>query len=176
VYPTPNELGFAPQYTMVPQQLRIEITQANSAGSTVAAAVWLSASRPTTSMVSESLMKSWVSKLAPRMRDTPMLFLYGEKDTKGANSSRFFYDEMLVAEPRTSTLTKLDKTFLRDVKNTNLSGVALLGNNAELKTEDRLVEYLSVIQKKRADTPRVSRNFTSPYLFNLSHFLGGNNP
>ena len=176
VYPTPNELGIQPRYTTVPQQLRVEITQANSAGATIAGAVWLTPSRPKAGPTSDYVMKGWVSKLAQPIRDVPMLFLYGEKDGVGASQAKFFYHEVLVAEGRGNLLQKLDKTFIREVKGTTLSGVALLGNDTELKTETRLVEYLGVIQKKRADTPRVNRGFTSPYLFSLSYFLGGNNP
>lgn len=171
VYPTPNELGIQPRYSYVPQPLNVPITTTNAAGATVAGAVWLSPTRPKLP-VSDGMLKGWVSKLAPRMRDTPMLFLHGEKDTAGASAAKYFYNEVLVAEGRGGLLQKLDKTFIRDVKGTTLSGVGLLGNNAELKTEDRMIEYLGVIQKKQSDKSREPRRgFTQPYLFDLSRFV-----
>lgn len=171
VYPTANELLPRVRYEFVPQLLNSPINATNAAGATVAGAVWLSPARPKLP-ISDAMVKGWVSRLAPRMRDTPMLFMHGEKDTAGAAAAKYFYNEVLVAEGRSGLLPKLDKTFIRDVKGTTLNGVGLLGNNAELKTEDRMVEYLGVIQKKQSDKSREPRRgFTQPYLFDLSRFV-----
>lgn len=171
VYPVQNELFPAVKYTHVPQPLNSPINATNAAGATVAGAVWLT---PTKAKgITDQTLKGWVSRLAPRMRDTPMLFLHGEKDSTGAGQSRFFYNEMFVANPTGGTLAKLDKTYIRDVKNTTLSGVGLLGNNTELKTEDRLIDYLGAIQKKQTDKTREpTRGYKSPYLFDLTRFVG----
>lgn len=171
VYPVQNELFPAVKYTFVPQPLNAPINATNAAGATVAGAVWLTPTRA--KGINDNTMKGWVSRLAPRMRDTPMLFLHGEKDQNGARDARYYFNEVLVANPPGGTLVKLDKTYIRDVKNTTLTGVGLLGNNVELKTEDRVIDYLGAIQKKQTDKSREpTRGYKAPYLFDISRFVG----
>jgi pimeloyl-ACP methyl ester carboxylesterase len=172
VSPPPGALGVnVARYAYVPQPLTVG-GLGTEAGTTIAGAVWLSPARPVNSPITETAIKNWVSKIAPKMRENnPMLFLYGEKDARGQSQSKFFYSEALVAEGRGSSVEKLDQTFIRAISGTNQSGVNLLGNNTELKTEDRLVEYMSVIQKKRAGVGRVTRGYgESAYSIDLRAF------
>lgn len=141
------------------------------AGETVAGAAWLSPSRP--GAMSNTAVKAWVSKYSLRMRDNnPMLFLYGDKDTKAKAQSEFFFDECLVAKGNTQLgLKKLEQTFLKPVdKAGTLNGVALLGNNAMLQTEDTIVKFLAAIQKERAKITRKPRNYANPYYIDLRYF------
>jgi pimeloyl-ACP methyl ester carboxylesterase len=177
VMPGPNQLGFGvPRYEYVPQPLNGGL--GTEAGETIAGAVWLTPAQPKAGLLAnDATIRGWTAKMAPKLRDlNPMLFFYGDQDKLGENHARFYYNEVLVAEPRGSSLKKLDQTFIRPVANTKLSGVALLGNNAELKTEDTLVNYLAAIQKERARITRKQRTFTDPYAIDISYFLGGRQP
>jgi len=177
VMPGPNQLGLGvPRYEYVPQ--RLLGGTGTRAGETIAGAVWLTPTHPRNGLLNNEItIRGWASKLAPKLRDlNPMLFVYGEEDKAGADHAKFFYNEVLVAEPRGSGLKKLEQTFIRPVANTKLSGAALLGNNAELKVEDKMVEYLNAIQKERAKITTKKRQFTDPYAVDLRHFLGGSTP
>ncbi|MBA4064950.1 MAG: hypothetical protein C0501_14800 [Isosphaera sp.] len=154
-------------YGVVPEpdiQVRLE------AGADIAGAVWLSAARPDT--VPVATVKVWTSKLAPKLRENnPMLFLYGDKDAKGKAQAEFFFNEVLVANPpKGATLQKLDQTFLKDMKGTNLSGAALLGNAKDIGTEQRIVAFLNAIQAERAKITVKKRNYASPYYIDLRAF------
>ncbi len=167
--PNPNQLAPLPTYNFVPQRLNGGITTA--AGSDISAAVWLSPVRPVS--VAPKAMQDWVVKAAPDLRvNNPMLLLVGDKDPKGMKEAKFFFDEVLVANPpKTSPLQKLDQTFLKEVKDAGmLSGAALLGQNAKIGTEDRIVKFLGEIQKDRQKITRKNRNFASPYFIELSAF------
>jgi len=168
--PNPNQLaafGGFPTYKFVPQPLNGGVT--NEAGADISGAAWLSANRPNS--VSERHVKDWVSKMAPKLRENnPMLFLYGEKDEAGKKQANFFYNEVLVAKPPPgSPLQKItEQTFEEAVKGTKLAGVQLLGNNAELKTEDKIIQFLAARQKDRAKLIRKNRGFTEPWSVALS--------
>ncbi len=172
--PTPNQLavpGGLPTYQYVPQPLNGGV-QFEAAGD-ISGAVWLSAAK--TTAIPDAMIKSWVSKVAPRMRENnPMLFLYGDKDTKAKSTSEFFFNEVLVANPpKSSSLQKLTQTFLVEVKEAGtLAGVNLLGNNDKLKTEKTIVDYLAAIQKERAKLIRKNRGYTAPWSILLSGSAG----
>jgi pimeloyl-ACP methyl ester carboxylesterase len=176
IVPTPNQLavmapGAFPTYRYVPQPLNGGVT--DEAGANISGAIWLSPSRPTT--VNELQVKNWVSKTAPKLRENnPMLFLYADKDTKGKAQAEFFFNEVLVANPKPgSPLQKLEQTFIREVKGANtLSGVNLLGQDATLGTESTILKFLAAIQKERAKLIRKNRGFTGPWSIQLS----GTNP
>lgn len=168
-------LGFgATGYEFVPQGLRGNFEEA---GADFGGAVWLTATRPTS--ISGGTIQSWVSRpqFAPKIRENnPMLFLYADKDINGATSgkkqSEFYYNEVLVAEPKKgAALEKLDQTYIREVKGgEQLQGVKLLGQNAVLKTEDTIVQYLAAIQKVRQKLPSKAREFKSPYFIDARSF------
>lgn len=157
-------------YDFVGQGIRGEYEEA---GPDFAGAVWLSPARP--AALSESLIKDWFSNkvYAPKARDnTPMLFLHAEKDSAGKRQADFFYNEVLVANPRKgTTLAPLRQTFNEPVKGAEmLKGVKLLGNNATLKTEDTIFQFLSAIQKERQQTASKLRKFENRYGVDLSYF------
>ena len=89
--------------------------------------------------------------------------------------SKFFFDQVLVAKGnKTIGIKPLDKTFLTELKGTNLKGVALLGNDGQLGTETTLIKYFEAQQKDRAAVVRRQRNYPGPYYINLAAF--GLNP
>jgi pimeloyl-ACP methyl ester carboxylesterase len=168
--PTPNQLIFpAPRYEYVPQPLNGGIV--TPAGDDISGAVWLSPSHP--QHVSESVIKGWISRQAPKLRDnTHMMFMYAEKDTRAKRESEFFFNEVLVGKgnPRLG-LNPLNEKYLHKIAGAGqLSGAALLGNDKMLKTESTIVEFLSAIQKERAKLTRKQRNFTSPWFIRLDQF------
>lgn len=179
VMPTVNQLGFgATGYEFVPQQLRNAVF--DEGGADFAGAVWLTATKPS-SMPAQTI-QWWVSNkdIAPKIRENnPMLFLYAEKDTAGAASgkrqSEFFFNEVLVADPKKgSSLEKLEYTFLREVKGgEQLQGLKLLGQNATLKTEDTILQYLAARQKDRQRTQSKPRKFDNPYFVDVRFFRLG---
>lgn len=174
VFPPPGLLGLnVPGYEFVPQQLTGSFPA--EGGQDISGAVWISPSRPSTA--SESLTKKWVSAFAPKIRENnPMLFLYADKDTAGKKQSEFFYNEVLIANPRKGLgLNPLNQTFIKDVKGgEQLSGVKLLNSGSPKKTDDIIIEFLSAIQKERAKVPSKPRNYTNPYYINTRYF--GFNP
>jgi hypothetical protein len=168
--PTPNQLIFpAARYEFVPQRLNGGLP--SPAGEDISGAVWLSGSYP--GNIREEVIKGWVSKHAPKMRDnTHMMFMYAEKDKKGKTAAEFFFNEVLVGKgnPRLN-LNPLNPKFLYQIKGADqLSGVALLGNDKALKTESTIVEFLGDIQKERAKITRKQRNFTAPWYVALAYF------
>ena len=170
--PNENALGGAPRYEYVPQPLFGTITEA---GEDISGAIWLSGTRPTS--VRPQLVQDWVSRGATKLRDNnPMLFLYAGKDQKAQADADFFYHQVLVANPpKTSKLQPLEFTKIREIKNKDgkaidLTGVALLGNNAQLETEDTIEKFLQFLQKDRAKIVRKNRNFDKPYFIDLSKF------
>jgi hypothetical protein len=168
--PTPNQLIFpAPRYEFVPQRLNGGIITA--AGEDISGAVWLSGNHP--SNVSDSAVKAWISRHAPKLRDnTHMMFMYAEKDRRGRLESEFFFNEVLVGKGNARLgLNPLNDKYLHQIKGADqLSGVALLGNDKALKTESTIVEFLGAIQKERAKITRKQRNFTSPWFIHLPSF------
>jgi hypothetical protein len=167
--PKPNELGAYPRYEFVPQPLRIP---PDPAGMDISGAIWLSAHRPAS--VPERTIEYWVAREAPKMRDNnPMLFLFAENDKVGKEHAEFFHLQALVGKgDQRNGLNKLNDAYLKKVEGADkLSGVALLGNNEKLHTEDTILKFLEAIQKERAKITRKPRNFTSPYFIDLN-FLG----
>jgi pimeloyl-ACP methyl ester carboxylesterase len=139
------------------------------AGADIAGAIWLSASRP--SVIPAPAVANWVRSNLKLRDNNPMLFLYGEKDSSGASGSRYFYDQVLVAKGNRSQGVKdLEQTFLTAVPKTSLSGVNLLGKNAETGTEDTIVKYLQARQKDRVALTRKMRNYVGPYFIDLRYF------
>lgn len=179
--PTPNQLGFAPRYDYVPQQLRGEF---DTAGADISGAVWLSASRPAS--IKDQVVKGFVSgllpfggrmPLAPKIRDNnPMMFMYGAGDKKGATQAAFFHNEVLVGKgDMKNGLRPLNDKYLMPIaKGGTLSGVNLLGNDAELGTEKTIMDFLTAQQKERKQITRKNRDFKFPYFIQLSAF--GLNP
>ncbi len=180
VMPTVNQLSVnATGYEFVPQTLRGEFPP--EGGADFGGAVWLTATRPTS--IPAPLMQYWVSPkppranqyAAPKMRENnPMLFLFAEKDAAGKASSAFYFNEVLVADPRLAKARMLEvpeQTRILDVKGgEKLEGLKLLGQNATLKTEETIVQYFAFIQKSRQKIPSKSRKYETPYYIDTRYF------
>ena len=172
VFPKEGQLGVGvPGYDYVPQPLVGQLQ--TEGGQDISGAVWLSPSRPPS--ISEVNAKKWISTYAPKIRENnPMLFLYADKDAVGKKQSEFFYNEVLVGDPRRAkafNLNPIDQTFIKEVKGGNtLSGAKLLDNNSELKVQDTIIQFIAAIQKQRAKVPSKNRNFSTPYFINARDF------
>lgn len=169
-YPNVIQLG-VPRYEFVPQQLNGGLVAGSEAGNDFGGAVWLTATRPTS--FTEFAMKGWITKpnLAPMMRENnPMLFLYADKDTKGKGETNFYYNEMLIAEPKgKGTLVKLKQTFAQPVEKAGtLQGVKLLGE--KFGTEKLIIEYLAARQKEREKIAPKKRGYNDPYYIDVRAF------
>ncbi|MBY0458378.1 MAG: hypothetical protein K2V38_13645, partial [Gemmataceae bacterium] len=116
-------------------------------------------------------VKAWSSKQPKIRENNPMLFLSADKDTTGKKQSEYFFNEVLVANPKKgSGLNPLEQTFLKEVKDgAELKGVALIGKGTP-KTEDTIVSFLAAIQKERAKRTSQNRNFSSPYFVDLAAY------
>ena len=172
-FPNVSALGFGvANYEYVPQPLNGGVV--SEAGADIGGAVWLTATRPPS--VPARVMQDWVSKAnyAPKLRENnPMLFLYAEKDKDGQKQSAFFFNEVLVADPKTKggPLDRLEQTFMKEVKGgEQLQGVKLLGQNAALKTEDTIVSYFAALQKVRQKLASKARKFDTPYFISPRDF------
>lgn len=155
------------QYEIVPST---PVTNNLEAGKDVAGAIWLSGAK--SQVIPERAARDWVSR-APRLRDNnPMLLLYGDKDQAAQQAGKMFFDEVLVAKGNKAVGVKpLEQTFLTPVAGAkSLSGVALLGQNAQLQTEDTIAKYLAARQKDRATITRKARSYITPYYFDLRYF------
>jgi len=138
------------------------------AGRDIAGAVWLSGSRPPA--FPELVIANWVKNQQKLRDNNPMLMLYGEKDETSKRAAGYFYNNVLVAKGNKALGIKaLEQTFMSEVKGTNLKGAALLGNNAQLATEDTIMKYLEARQKDRAAIVRRERKYPGPYYFDLSN-------
>ena len=157
-------LGLGQTYKLVPTQ---GIVVDPEAGRDIAGAIWLSATRP--QWVRQQTVQDW-GRTAKLRENNPMLFLYGENDPL-AKDSKWFFNEVLVAKGNKQYSTKeLEQTFLTPIPKSKLSGVALLGNNADLKTEDNIMKYLAARQKDRVTLVRKTRSFPGPYYIDLAAF------
>ncbi len=168
-YPTVGQLAGNPNYEFVPQRLAGGIT--TEAGNDISGCVWLSPSKPVTALIPEAAIKRWATQVPKLRENNPMLFLYADKDNAGKKQAEFFYNEVLVAEPRKgAALNKLDQTFIKPVKGANaLKGIKLLGD-PNLKTEDTVVSFLNAIQKGRAKLPSKARKYDTPYFIDVRFF------
>jgi hypothetical protein len=140
---------------------RAPFLNAPSCGKDLAGAIWLSPARHPS--MSTSTVENLTSKYAPQMREeTPMLFLHGEKDTKGRDGAKFFYDRVLIAQPKPGArVAKLPQTKLEVIKGTQLAEADLLGKN--LGTEDQIMKFLEETEKARKSGPPLPRRgYTRP--------------
>jgi pimeloyl-ACP methyl ester carboxylesterase len=143
------------------------------AGRDYGGAVWLTPSMMRGFSTNE--MKNWVSTHGRGIdgdmrKETPMLFIYGEKDSKGQSDAKTFNDQIMVAAGRGSRLEKLDSTYIRERKGTDLKGVGLLGKDDTLGTEKLIVEFLDKMEEFRRKKVRITRDYTEPVKINLASF------
>ena len=167
-------LGGGQQYKIVPTQ---GIAVDPEAGRDIAGIITLSGSRPlNVPSIKEATAQNWVKTTLKLRENNPMLLLYGPDDRKAKDGANFFFDEVLVAKGNKQLSVKpLEQTFLKPLDNAKgLNGVALLGNNDTIKTEDTIIKYMAALQKERVAVVRKNRNYVSPYYIDLRAF--GVNP
>ncbi|QEL13751.1 alpha/beta hydrolase family protein [Limnoglobus roseus] len=160
------------------QKLIVNANQTIAAGSAPAGrdyggCVWLSPKRM--NGFNKSTIENWVANYGrdangDMRKETPMLFVYGEKDPAGLSNSKFFNDEVMVASGGRGKLEKLDNTFLRPRAGTNLSGVGLLGKDDTLGTEKLILEFLNKMEELRRKKVRITRDYSEPLRINLASF------
>lgn len=166
-------LGAGAQYKVIPTQ---GIVVDPPAGADIAACIWLSASRPSnTPSLTDRIYKNWILNTLKIRDNNPMLFLYGPEDKSGGgavNQAKFYFDEVLVAGGKKEMMLKpQEQTFHKPLADAKaLNGVNLLGNNAMLKTEDTLVQYIAARHKDRESMVRKERKYVTPYYVNLPSF------
>ncbi len=141
------------------------------AGKDLGGAVWLSPTVPANGIVDvdNKTVQRWMA-FAPELRDrTPVLCIYGDKDTAGQSGATFFQDKVFVANPpKGSPLSKLGMNKTMTVKST-LTGVGLLGQ--QLGTEKLIVDYLEALEKERLNLIRIpNRGFPTPPPIDLKSF------
>jgi hypothetical protein len=146
------------------------------AGKDIAGAVWLTGTRP--AAFQARVVSDWVKNQQKLRDNNPMLLMYGGDDPTAKASANYFFNEVLVAKGnKTLGIKALEQTFAEEVKGTKVRGAALLGNNAQLKTEDTIMKYLEARQKDRASVVRRERKYPGPYYFDLSNpSFGGFRP
>ncbi len=143
------------------------------AGRDYGGAVWLSPRRM--DGFNTSTMKNWVATHGRGIdgdmrKETPMLFVYGEKDSKGMEESKYFNDQIMVSAGR-GKLEKLDSTYVRERKGTDLKGVGLLGKDDTLGTEKLIVEFLDKMEEFRRKKVRIQREYSEPVKINIATFM-----
>jgi pimeloyl-ACP methyl ester carboxylesterase len=141
--------------------------QADAAGKDLAGVVLLSPEKHPA--LPDNALKALVSRYAPDVRSTRVLFLHGEKDEKGKAQAKYFHDEVLVAKGG-KKVDKMELTEIRAVKGSKLSGVDLLGKNDLLGTEDTISKYLKAIEEDRKGKARFERKYTKPLPVHLPSF------
>jgi hypothetical protein len=135
-----------------------------SAGRDIAGAVFLSPSRhPSMSSTAiENLVSNERYGAVQLRTETPMLFLNGEKDPKGREGSKYFFDKVLVANPKpNSRIQKLPLTYHVEIKDQKLAEMDLLGKGFE--TEAKIFEFLTALDKDRKNKVAIpNRKYTKP--------------
>jgi pimeloyl-ACP methyl ester carboxylesterase len=152
-----------------------QIAQGSSpAGRDYGGCIWLSPAQH--SSVSSTALKNLVATVGRHTdgdmrKETPMLFIHGEKDKKGDTDAKYFVDQVMVASGKTGArLEKLDHTYLRTIKGTDLKGVDLLGKDEQLGTEKMIVEFLTTMEGIRRKKPRITREYTDPLKIDVRSF------
>ena len=140
-------------------------------GRDIAGAIWISPTRHPS--MSQSTIENFTTKYpsaTPMREETPMLFIHGEKDAKSKEGSKFFFEKVLVAQPKSnSRLAKLPQTFQREIKGTQLAEAELLGKN--LGTEEMIIKYLEEVDKERKSKVQIAkRGYTKPLAVQLASF------
>ena len=141
----------------------------SKAGSTIRGAIWLTP-KLATGVAGLQLSQLFDPAKQPGMRQTPMLFMYGDKDATGKNTAvGYFFNKVVNAQPpKGGLLQPVKGTVVAEIKNTKLAGGALLGNTGG-QAEDKIVKYINdILPTSKAESK--PREFTSPYFIDLNYF------
>ena len=165
----PN-VGVPAQYVSARRAL---FPSSEPAGPDIGGAIWLGPTR--NQSIPPAGLKQWCLNAATvELRSqTRMLFVYGDKDTKGAAFSKFLFSDVLVIDRRTtSDGTVLSKpefvSYLRGIKDSAATSTKLLGN--ALGTEKLIGDFLKDIDKDRSAKTRKSREWDKPLWINVSDY------
>lgn len=173
VLPKQNQFaGFnVTDYTYVPQPLNA--ADYERAGEAIAGAIWLSPALPRLNGGLRTV-EGWIAT-ATRMRDSnPMMFIWGEKDAPAKGLSKVLFEKILIGDEKAAKaagLKPLDpKKFGYQVDKVELKGGFLLGDDAQYKTESKIVERLDEWDKERGKRPRRNTQFDTRYYISLGHY------
>jgi len=156
---------------------RPRTANSDAAGEDYAGCVFLGPSRPErtpTALSYPDLKGMIISSYALKLRnETPMAFVYGDKDSKGASATNSFLNEVLLANAKTgpggTPLLKPDLLFSVKIKDTALTGVKLLGNN--LGTEKQIQKFVEDIStKERKAKTWLAREWEKPVYVDVYGF------
>jgi pimeloyl-ACP methyl ester carboxylesterase len=150
------------------------VVNTDVAGEDLAGAIWLSFRRTPglkqDSGLSFPYLTAWSAARgnnpAPitKLRDqVPMWFASGALDKKGHEDAHYMYDSVLHAD---KAKQKLELTSKKEVPNTNLRGVMLLGEK-NLNTDDLIEKFIDIAVKKRPNQAQRKRNaseFKPPWI------------
>lgn len=118
-------------------------------GKDIACGVWLSASDRIGNLLAAQCLVGGFNKQF--REEVPMLFLYGQQDTKAATTAN-----TLLGDIKRSTREMPQFTAAREIKTTKASGADLLGNKT-LDVEAKIGKYLENVMEKRALSPSIDR-------------------
>jgi pimeloyl-ACP methyl ester carboxylesterase len=126
-------------------------------GQDITCAVWLSISQNIGVATRYNVpVESWLR--SPVREKVPMYFLYGEQDTRAANTSKHLCDGVLRGDR-----SKLKLTGWKAIKGTKLAGRELLGKS-DLNTDTQVLDYVTKVVDDRGTSPYVKRNAEGTYL------------
>ncbi len=143
------------------------------AGRDYGGAVWISPAR-NNALDSQALKAAVLSPAAIDMKtETPMLFVYGSKDSKGKAAATTFASDILAAKtPKPGAKTSAAQTvFTLAIDKAGVEtavGLKLLGSNSG--AEERIVEFLSTKESERKSRTRKSREWDKPLIIDVAAF------
>lgn len=170
----PN-VGVPPQLVTTRRNL---FPGSEAAGTDFGGAIWLSPALPPT--ISRTSLRNWsLSPYAVNLRsETPMLMIYGKKDAKAENLSKYMYADVLVKKGGMTPAGKAPKdeerstTAMRAIDSAGVgTGVHLLGENQG--TEKLIDDYLSYAEAERKNRTRKNREWEKPLLIDVASFGAG---
>lgn len=158
-------------YNVVPPTQMVQnLKPLNSrAGETIRGAIWLTP-KLAPGVTQSQLINLFDPNKQPGLRQTPMLFMYGDDDNAGKNvATKYFYEQVVKADPpKASPLPRVQNTVVSTVKKTKLAGGAMLGNTQH-QAEDVILKYINTILPTSAAASK-QREFTFPYYVDLTFF------
>ena len=163
-----NILGAVPPVSAI----RGLVGDVGPAGQDYAGCVWLGPTADA-AVYPTATVQSWVSQTTQlKLRDVPMLFLYGAADAKGKQGTSTFYESVLKGTVKKSAAGPVRDpqfTYKEEVgKGARNAGAGLLGIN--LGTEQSILKYLTYIESERKNKIRKDRRFDKPLPIDVRSF------